>query len=67
MVIRNYATFSEFHARALIKRDPCEDFFGIQLAGSHIDSLTRCAELLNENVGLVISLLSIILSYTGII
>ncbi|GAB1608760.1 tRNA-dihydrouridine(47) synthase [NAD(P)(+)]-like [Argonauta hians] len=34
---------------ALLKRHESEDIFGIQLCGSHVDPMTRCAQLLQEN------------------
>lgn len=35
---------------ALLKRHHTEDIFGIQLEGGFPDSMTKCAELLNQNV-----------------
>lgn len=35
---------------ALLKRHPSEDIFGAQLCGSFPDSMTRCAELLQNDV-----------------
>ncbi|XP_029652735.1 tRNA-dihydrouridine(47) synthase [NAD(P)(+)]-like [Octopus sinensis] len=34
---------------ALLKRHESEDIFGIQLCGAHVDSMTRCAQLIQEN------------------
>eukprot|EP00106_Octopus_bimaculoides_P020651 XP_014788093.1 PREDICTED: tRNA-dihydrouridine(47) synthase [NAD(P)(+)]-like [Octopus bimaculoides] len=34
---------------ALLKRHESEDIFGIQLCGAHMDSMTRCAQLIQEN------------------
>lgn len=31
---------------ALLKRHPCEDIFGVQVCGSHPDSVSRCVQLL---------------------
>ena len=36
---------------ALLKRHPCEDIFGIQLASSRPQELAKCAELLEETLG----------------
>ena len=33
---------------ALLKRHPIEDCFGVQVCGGYPDTMTRCAELLNE-------------------
>ncbi|XP_076472374.1 tRNA-dihydrouridine(47) synthase [NAD(P)(+)]-like [Babylonia areolata] len=33
---------------ALLKRHPSEDIFGVQICGSYPDSMTRCAQLLQE-------------------
>jgi tRNA-dihydrouridine synthase 3 len=33
---------------ALVKRHPCEDLFGIQVAGNKPDSMVRCAQLFND-------------------
>lgn len=33
---------------ALLKRHPCEDIFGIQICGSYPDTMTRCAELIEN-------------------
>ncbi|KAL2080290.1 hypothetical protein ACEWY4_024083 [Coilia grayii] len=35
---------------ALLKRHESEDLFGVQLEGSFPDTMTRCAELLNDNI-----------------
>lgn len=35
---------------ALLKRHESEDVFGVQLEGSFPDTMTRCAELLNNNI-----------------
>ncbi|XP_074659335.1 tRNA-dihydrouridine(47) synthase [NAD(P)(+)]-like isoform X2 [Tubulanus polymorphus] len=35
---------------ALLKRHSSEDIFGAQLCGSHVDSMTRCAELIQSKV-----------------
>ncbi|XP_076862751.1 tRNA-dihydrouridine(47) synthase [NAD(P)(+)]-like isoform X2 [Brachyhypopomus gauderio] len=35
---------------ALLKRHHTEDLFGVQLEGCFPDTMTRCAELLNENI-----------------
>ncbi|KAI7798545.1 tRNA-dihydrouridine(47) synthase [NAD(P)(+)]-like [Triplophysa rosa] len=35
---------------ALLKRHDTEDLFGVQLEGCFPDSMTRCAELLNQNI-----------------
>ncbi|XP_051520044.1 tRNA-dihydrouridine(47) synthase [NAD(P)(+)]-like isoform X2 [Myxocyprinus asiaticus] len=35
---------------ALLKRHECEDLFGVQLEGCFPDTMTRCAELLNQNI-----------------
>ena len=34
---------------ALLKRHESEDLFGVQVCGSHADTMTRCAELLNTH------------------
>lgn len=34
---------------ALLKRHECEDVFGVQLEGCFPDTMTRCAELINNN------------------
>lgn len=33
---------------ALLKRHPCEDMFGVQICGSYPDTMTRCAELIEN-------------------
>uniref|UniRef100_A0A914XB99 tRNA-dihydrouridine(47) synthase [NAD(P)(+)] n=1 Tax=Plectus sambesii TaxID=2011161 RepID=A0A914XB99_9BILA len=35
---------------SLIKRHPCERFFGAQIAGGYPDTMTKCAQALTENV-----------------
>uniref|UniRef100_UPI00398E708A tRNA-dihydrouridine(47) synthase [NAD(P)(+)]-like n=1 Tax=Pristiophorus japonicus TaxID=55135 RepID=UPI00398E708A len=35
---------------ALLKRHYTEDFFGVQLEGAFPDTMTKCAELLNQNI-----------------
>lgn len=35
---------------ALVKRHPCEDLFGVQVAGGYPDTLSRIAQLIEENV-----------------
>eukprot|EP00118_Oscarella_pearsei_P009383 m.54019 g.54019 ORF g.54019 m.54019 type:complete len:575 (+) comp34302_c0_seq1:173-1897(+) len=35
---------------ALLRRHRCEDLFGVQVCGSFPDSMTRCAEMLKQNV-----------------
>uniref|UniRef100_A0A3B4BDF9 tRNA-dihydrouridine(47) synthase [NAD(P)(+)] n=1 Tax=Periophthalmus magnuspinnatus TaxID=409849 RepID=A0A3B4BDF9_9GOBI len=35
---------------ALLKRHECEDVFGVQLEGCFPDTMTRCAELINNNI-----------------
>ncbi|XP_066571534.1 tRNA-dihydrouridine(47) synthase [NAD(P)(+)]-like [Amia ocellicauda] len=35
---------------ALLKRHESEDLFGVQLEGSFPDTMTKCAELLNDNI-----------------
>jgi len=35
---------------ALLKRHPSEDVFGVQVCGGFADALTRCAQLLDENI-----------------
>jgi len=35
---------------ALTKRDPSEDIFGVQICGSNIEAMTRCAEIINNEV-----------------
>ncbi|KAL6077401.1 tRNA-dihydrouridine(47) synthase [NAD(P)(+)]-like protein [Balamuthia mandrillaris] len=37
---------------ALIKRHPCEDVFGAQIAGAHPHEMTRCAEVLANEMEL---------------
>lgn len=37
---------------ALLKRHESEDLFGIQICGGWADTLTRCSQLINENVEL---------------
>jgi len=37
---------------ALVKRHQCEDVFGVQLAGSHANSMAACAELLTDNLNI---------------
>ncbi|XP_014256846.1 tRNA-dihydrouridine(47) synthase [NAD(P)(+)]-like isoform X2 [Cimex lectularius] len=34
---------------ALVKRHPSEDLFGVQIAGTNMPILTRCAQLVDEN------------------
>ena len=34
---------------ALLKRHCSEDMFGVQICGSHADTMTRCAELVNAH------------------
>lgn len=34
---------------ALLKRHHSEDIFGVQICGSHPDTMTKCAQLINEN------------------
>ena len=34
---------------ALLKRHESENVFGVQVCGSHADTMTRCAELLNTH------------------
>jgi tRNA-dihydrouridine synthase 3 len=34
---------------ALLKRHPEEDFFGVQICGAHADSMTYCAQLIEDN------------------
>ncbi|XP_032670743.1 tRNA-dihydrouridine(47) synthase [NAD(P)(+)]-like [Odontomachus brunneus] len=36
---------------ALVKRHECEDLFGVQLCGNNPGVLTRCAQLLNREIG----------------
>lgn len=35
---------------ALLKRHPSEDIFGVQICGSYMDTMTQCAELLDETI-----------------
>ncbi|GAB6021184.1 tRNA-dihydrouridine(47) synthase [NAD(P)(+)]-like protein [Chamberlinius hualienensis] len=35
---------------ALLKRHESEDLFGVQICGAHADQMTRCAQLLSENI-----------------
>jgi len=35
---------------ALMKRHPCEDKFGIQLAGAYVDTFLRCSEFIENEV-----------------
>ena len=35
---------------ALLKRHPCEDFFGVQLAGSFPDAIAKASELVNREL-----------------
>lgn len=35
---------------ALLRRHPCEDIFGIQVCGGYSDSVSRCAQLLEDEV-----------------
>ena len=34
---------------ALLKRHPCEDIFGVQIAGNHAQTMGRVAQLIEEN------------------
>ena len=35
---------------ALLKRHACEDEFGVQICGSHPDSVARCVQLLDDTI-----------------
>lgn len=33
---------------ALVKRHSSEDVFGVQIAGAHVDTMSKCTQLLND-------------------
>lgn len=35
---------------ALLKRHPSEDCFGVQICGSHPDSVARCVQLIDDTI-----------------
>lgn len=50
-LISSFLLFSQGQTSewALLKRHESENVFGVQVCGSHADTMTRCAELLNTH------------------